>query len=398
VKHGPDNAKRVEAEAAAKASNLETATDAEVEAALTQSTDADSTESSTSPKKKAGKPAHAAPEEPAEKKSGIGKKLALGLCALALCGGGVALALNPGVISKTRTALSALAPQIGSQEEAELATEHDTDLDEVTDTKELSAEEIAEQEAQAALDERAKTGVPTRQVAEYKDIAIYSPIRNQDLTCVLFHQASFDYALKMSTELDEANNEKAMDKHKTRINTEQDDDEEWLDAEALHCYRSYYSTEIDTALDVGAKAGCVVYAPVTGTVVNIRKYELTSKIKDYELHIQPKDHADLDLVVIHIDELSVEEGDEVEAGVTPVAVVRDIDSYMDGIQMSEYVPKGTGGNHAHLAINNANAKYYRAKKLNDGLHLNWTEKQEKQVKKDLKKLEEEEKEKEKEEE
>jgi murein DD-endopeptidase MepM/ murein hydrolase activator NlpD len=112
----------------------------------------------------------------------------------------------------------------------------------------------------------------------------------------------------------------------------------------------------DSAADVGAAPGSTVYSPVDGTVVRIRPYKLYGRVDDFEIHIQPTGHPELDLVMIHVDELQVAKGDAVSAGVTPLAVVRKISDQIH-TQLADYVTEG--GNHAHFQINDVTNPDYK---------------------------------------
>ena len=124
-----------------------------------------------------------------------------------------------------------------------------------------AADKTADPEAVKALE-----GTPTRQIAACGDVKLYSPIVQKELTGVLFHQASYNTALKLTTELPDANPEAVSVDHPVRVNHKQKKGD-WVDADALHLYRTQDTTEMDTAIDVGAKVGTTVFAPVTGTVV-----------------------------------------------------------------------------------------------------------------------------------
>ena len=54
--------------------------------------------------------------------------------------------------------------------------------------------------------------------------------------------------------------------------------------------------------------GSDVFAPVTGTVVKVKKYKLYGKWDDYELHIQPDGYPELDIVMIHVKDVSCAAG------------------------------------------------------------------------------------------
>lgn len=219
----------------------------------------------------------------------------------------------------------------------------------VSDT--LREEGASDQNAQA---------VQTKQVASYGDVALYSPIPASEVTGVLFHQASYAYALVMDTQLPKADATAALEAHSVRVNRSQTDGT-WLDADALHVWRTTASTAMDTSIDIGAEAGTLEYAPVTGTVVLVTEYQLYDTCTDYEIHIQPDGHPELDVVVIHDTDPLVGAGDHVVAGATPIASVRDIAASITGIQLAQYTD--TAGNHAHIQINDADYEGYREKKL-----------------------------------
>ena len=199
-------------------------------------------------------------------------------------------------------------------------------------------------------------------IARIGDIEFRSPIAPQDLTGVLFHQASYDYALVFSTELPEADPEKALANRNTRINHDQQEGE-WLDAEALHIWRTTDRTPMDTSIDVGAPAGTIVRSPVTGTVVLVTDYMLYDEIPDIRIHIQPDGAPDMDCVLIHTQDPLVSAGDRVEAGITEISHVRDIQKDLIDVQLSFFTPEGVGGNHTHVQANDANAKGYRKERL-----------------------------------
>lgn len=104
----------------------------------------------------------------------------------------------------------------------------------------------------------------------------------------------------------------------------------------------------DTAVDVGALPGTPVFAPVDGKVVFVQRYKLYSRYPDFEIHIMPKDVSGVDVVLLHVDRVRVSAGDMVSAGITQIAVVRDL-SMLSDIQLAEYTPGR--GDHTHVQIN-----------------------------------------------
>ena len=184
-----------------------------------------------------------------------------------------------------------------------------------------------------------------------------SPIKPENLTGVLFHQASNVWAMTLTTQLPEADYEKTVAKHAIRVNNKQDSGE-WLDADASHLWRTQDSTPMDTSIDVGALAGTTVISPVTGTVILVRDYMLYGEVPDIEIHIQPDGYDSWDCVLIHTADPLVKAGDRVEAGITEISHVRDIEKDLTDVQLGFFTPDGVGGNHTHVQMNNRDTGGY----------------------------------------
>ena len=74
-----------------------------------------------------------------------------------------------------------------------------------------------------------------------------------------------------------------------------------------------------SAVDVVMHTGDPVRSPVSGTVTDVRAYYLYGSHEDLRIEVAPHDAPDLRIVLIHLDGLEVEEGDEVEAGESVLA-------------------------------------------------------------------------------
>ena len=216
------------------------------------------------------------------------------------------------------------------------------------------------EQAQADRERLERTRTP--RIARIGSVDLRSPILPANLTGVLFHQASYNYALVLETKLPEADYEKAANAHKIRVNTKQTEGE-WLDADALHVWRVGDVTPMDTSIDVGALPGSIVRSPVTGTVVLVKNYKLYDQIDDIEIHIQPDGHPELDCVLLHTKDPLIAAGDTVEAGITEISHVRDIEKDLYDVQLTYFTPEGVGGNHTHVQVNDATDKNYRKEKL-----------------------------------
>lgn len=202
-------------------------------------------------------------------------------------------------------------------------------------------------------------------IAQCQSVDIYSPIMQKDITGILFHQASYEWAQVMTTELPEADLAEIYD-GKTCLHANNAQAEgTWADAEVAHLYRETDGTPMDTSVDCGARAGTAVFAPVTGTVLAVMDYDLYDEIPDVQIHIRPDANSDLDVVLLHQCDAQVSAGDHVIAGQTHISTVRDIANDLTDVQLGFYTEGNDPGNHSHVQVNDLNNKDY-LKKYFDG--------------------------------
>lgn len=177
------------------------------------------------------------------------------------------------------------------------------------------------------------------------------PVEPEALTEIGFHQASFRYALCMETPLPDADMTAARANRGTGRSTDRPRGADAvLNGSVLRMWREGGWGRPDTSADVGAPVGSTVISPVDGIVVRVRPYLLYGKWDDFEIHIRPEGRPELDVVLIHIDDVAVAEGDVVRAGITPLATIRRLDD-KEPMQLRSYTPLGDGGNHVHLQVN-----------------------------------------------
>ncbi|MDZ4169321.1 MAG: M23 family metallopeptidase [Coriobacteriia bacterium] len=198
---------------------------------------------------------------------------------------------------------------------------------------------------------------PTPIIARRGSVTVRLPVRLDDLTEMGFHQASYPYALSMKLALPIADMKAAKKARSTKrdLSKQSSAPNAALTGRALIMWRSRPGKP-DTAVDVGAKAGSDVLAPVSGTVVKVKRYKLYGTHDDYEIHIRPLGAPTIDCVMIHVDDLSVKAGDEVTAGVTRIAAVRML-SDRENLQLADYTKDG--GDHVHVQLNNARHPDYK---------------------------------------
>lgn len=198
---------------------------------------------------------------------------------------------------------------------------------------------------------------PTPVFAQYRSMQIRLPVSADALTEVGFHQASYTYALHMTTTLPDADMTSAKKNKGTGRSAKQAKNgaAEVLGGSVLRMWRDRPGKP-DSAVDVGAKPGTVVVSPVSGTIVKIKRYKLYGKYDDFELHIRPDGWKDVDLVLIHVDGVQCTVGQKVKAGVTPLATVRKLSDRIHH-QLGDY-SKG-GGDHVHFQLNNSADPRYK---------------------------------------
>ena len=201
---------------------------------------------------------------------------------------------------------------------------------------------------------------PTPLFASHKGIKLRLPVAVDELTEVGFHQASYDYALPLSTPLPDASLSKAKKRKGTGrdISKQEAGEDAVLTGKVLRMWRTRPGKP-NTAVDVGAKPGSVVFAPVTGTVVLVKKYKLYDRYTDFQIHIIPDGRTSVDCVLIHIDRPLVKAGDRVFAGLTHMAEVRRFSDKMN-MQLGHYT-KG-GGDHVHVQLNDVKHPEYEGLK------------------------------------
>lgn len=198
---------------------------------------------------------------------------------------------------------------------------------------------------------------PTPVFASYGSLTLRLPVPTAKLTEVGFHQAAYTYALHMTTTLPNADMTAAKrNKGTGRDNsTLENGANAVLGGSVLRMWRNRPGKP-DSAVDVGAAPGSDVYAPVSGTIVKVKAYKLYGKYDDYELHIRPDGFPGIDLVMIHVTDLTIKEGDPVIAGITRLAAVRKLSNVIHD-QLADY--SQGGGDHVHFQLNNANDSAYK---------------------------------------
>lgn len=196
---------------------------------------------------------------------------------------------------------------------------------------------------------------PTPTFASYRSLMLRLPIDGNDVTAIAFHQASGEQAIHLAALVGNADMTlAAKNKAVPRSSLASASAEEssviqtvW-DGKVLRLWRSNRRGAPDTAIDVGADPGTDVFAPVTGTVVQVRSYNLYEKYPDYEIHIRPDGWAEVDVVLIHVDDVSVKVGERVAGGVSRIACVREMSGKVV-LQLGGYTKNG--GDHVHVQLN-----------------------------------------------
>jgi hypothetical protein len=103
-----------------------------------------------------------------------------------------------------------------------------------------------------------------------------------------------------------------------------------------------------SAVDVVVEPGREVFAPVTGTVVGLRRYVLYGAYEDARIAIRPEDAPSTIVVMIHVDAVGVAKGQRVVASITPLGQARHFPfrSQVDDYVRGEYP-------HVHMEVKHA---------------------------------------------
>lgn len=104
-------------------------------------------------------------------------------------------------------------------------------------------------------------------------------------------------------------------------------------------------TAFTSAVDIALPEGEPVLSPVDGVVTTVAPYALYGRFTDVVVAITPADDQDVVVHLFHLEDAEVAEGDEVRAGVTPVATVRSL-------SMPSQIDRFTGDErpHVHLEV------------------------------------------------
>lgn len=112
-------------------------------------------------------------------------------------------------------------------------------------------------------------------------------------------------------------------------------------------FRSDRDGPADRAVDVGAKAGTQVRAPVSGVIVQVRPYMLYGDYPDVEIDILPDANPAVRVIVFHVDRVAAKRRQRVVSGVTPLGRVRNLSRQFEP-QLAEYTHES--GNHVHIQV------------------------------------------------
>lgn len=188
-------------------------------------------------------------------------------------------------------------------------------------------------------------------MAQNGNLKLYLPIAKNSVTAIGYHEAFNPQSVQLAPRGIEKNTKKMSRQKFLELKTKYE--------ELIYSlmWRGFRGGPINSSVDVGAKAGTLTYAPISGRVAQIRKYKLYGRIPDNEVHILPEGYNDRHLVIIHINDLKVRAGDRVATGITPIGRVRQLSHFFKQ-QLSDYSKEA--GDHAHYQINKlVNGKCHR---------------------------------------
>jgi len=108
-------------------------------------------------------------------------------------------------------------------------------------------------------------------------------------------------------------------------------------------------TDASTAADIAMIPNANVYSPVDGVIKKVKTYELYSKVTDYHIEIQPDGFPGLRVVLIHMDDIQIVEGQRVKRRETHIGKMRSLPQINS--QILKYLPERA--DHVHMQVNPA---------------------------------------------
>jgi hypothetical protein len=173
-----------------------------------------------------------------------------------------------------------------------------------------AADPVADDRAALAPPPEAEPQVPAPSVfARFRGLDLHLPSRGTLL--VGFHEASYADARAFTPVGDAVANENPT---KFQAPATDPDGPEYVVLSSRG--RVHPAT---SAADIVLRDDTPVLAVVSGTVTDVRPYLLYGKYEDTRIEIAPHDRPDLRVVMIHVSDVTVRAGDDIEAGVTPLA-------------------------------------------------------------------------------
>ncbi len=114
--------------------------------------------------------------------------------------------------------------------------------------------------------------------------------------------------------------------------------------------RPYAST---SSVDVAMYVDDPVLSPVDGVVADVRDYLLYGRYRDTRIEIVPDGTTDAIMVMLHVDRATVQAGDTVSAGSTPIAETARLLPF--GSHIDRDVPGGARLPHVHIEVRDADS-------------------------------------------
>lgn len=187
---------------------------------------------------------------------------------------------------------------------------------------------------------------PRDVIAWFEDVAIAN--LSQDAILVGFHEAAGPGPLTLTPERVVEDHNPGADKPQPAgtAGAEQDTDLVVLPSRG----RGAGAT---TAIDVAVPEGSPILSPVSGTVLTADRYVLYGQHEDHIVRIAPDGRPDLAVKLIHITAPTVQVGQRVEAGRTPIAGSAKTFPFSSQIDRLTEERDGHIGPHVHLELERA---------------------------------------------